>query len=230
MMECEERECWLRTHASVDTETPMICKMEKRWINLLLFAVMICASPAYSGQQKQGSAKEPGNSTENKPATRYQTLHDFTVKDIDGNDFALSSLKGKKVLVVNVASRCGLTPQYEELQQLYTLYQKENFVVIGFPANNFNGQEPGTNREIKAFCTGKYGVAFPMMDKISVKGEDIAPLYRWLTHKDENGVKEQEVTWNFQKFMIDEEGRLVDVVMPRESPLSDRIVKWIRQD
>jgi len=156
-----------------------------------------------------------------------KTLHDFTVKDINGKSFDLASLKGKKVLVVNVASKCGLTPQYEDLQTLYERYRDRNFVVIGFPANNFNGQEPGTNKEIKEFCTANYGVTFPMMDKISVRGDDQAPLYKWLTHKSENGVKDQEVTWNFQKYLVDEQGRLVDVVLPRESPLSDKIVKWI---
>ena len=147
-----------------------------------------------------------------------KSLHDYTVKDIDGNEFDLASLKGKKVLVVNVASKCGLTPQYEELQTLYERYKDRNFVVIGFPANNFNGQEPGSNMEIKEFCEVNYGVTFPMMEKISVAGEDQSPLYKWLTQEAENGVLDQEVTWNFQKFMVDEEGHLVDVVLPRESP------------
>ncbi|MEA5129747.1 MAG: glutathione peroxidase [Proteiniphilum sp.] len=156
-----------------------------------------------------------------------KTLYDFTVKDIDGNDFSLASLKGKKVLVVNVASKCGLTPQYEQLQELYEKYRYLNFVIIGFPANNFMGQEPGTNEEIKEFCTANYGVTFPMMEKISVKGKDQAPLYKWLTNKSENGVLDQEVTWNFQKFMVDEEGHLVDVVLPKESPMSGKIINWI---
>ncbi|MDY9918919.1 MULTISPECIES: redoxin domain-containing protein [Proteiniphilum] len=156
-----------------------------------------------------------------------KTLHDFTVKDIDGNDFSLASLKGKKVLVVNVASKCGLTPQYEQLQELYEKYRHLNFVVIGFPANNFLGQEPGSNLEIKEFCTANYGVTFPMMEKISVKGKNQAPLYQWLTKKSENGVMDQKVTWNFQKFMVDEEGHLVDAVMPKESPMSDKIINWI---
>lgn len=156
-----------------------------------------------------------------------KSLHDYTVKDIDGNEFDLASLKGKKVLVVNVASKCGLTPQYEELQTLYERYKDRNFVVIGFPANNFNGQEPGSNMEIKEFCEVNYGVTFPMMEKISVAGEDQSPLYKWLTQEAENGVLDQEVTWNFQKFMVDEEGHLVDVVLPRESPMSEKIVNWI---
>lgn len=156
-----------------------------------------------------------------------KNLYSFKVKDIDGNDFNLSSLRGKKVLVVNVASKCGLTPQYEKLQALYEKYKDKNFVVIGFPANNFNGQEPGTNEEIKTFCTLDYNVTFPMMAKIDVVGENKAPLYKWLTEKSENEKMDAEVQWNFQKFMIDEEGELVDFVPPREDPFCDKIIKWI---
>lgn len=156
-----------------------------------------------------------------------QTFHDFVVKDINGKDFDLSTFEGKKVLVVNVASKCGLTPQYEDLQALYDKYKHKGFVVIGFPANNFMNQEPGTNSEILEFCTVNYGVSFPMMDKISVKGKDQSPLYKWLTNKSENGKLDQDVTWNFQKFLIDEEGHLVDVVMPKESPMSDKIITWL---
>lgn len=206
--------------------------MEKRWIGVMIIGFLMITTLACKAQNKQNQETKEAlrDKPDREPSVTHRTLHDFTVKDIDGNEFDLATLKGKKVLVVNVASRCGLTPQYEELQKLYSIYQDKGFTVIGFPANNFNGQEPGTNEEIKEFCTGNYGVTFPMMSKISVKGEDMAPLYRWLTQKAENGVMDQEVTWNFQKFMIDEEGRLVDVVMPRESPLSDKIVEWIRQD
>ena len=157
------------------------------------------------------------------------SLYDFKVKDIDGNDFDLSSLKGKKVLVVNVASKCGLTPQYDKLQDLYEKYKDKNFVVIGFPANNFNGQEPGTNEEIKTFCTLKYNVSFPMMSKIDVVGDKKAPLYRWLTEKSQNWKMDAEVQWNFQKFMIDENGQLVDFAAPREDPFCDKIINWIEK-
>lgn len=184
---------------------------------LLTFVALQCV-----GQNKQNQ-----NNSKNSNMQTTQTFHDFTVKDIDGKEFDLASLKGKKVLVVNVASKCGLTPQYEDLQALYDKYKDRNFTVIGFPANNFAGQEPGTNAQIKEFCTLNYGVTFPMMDKISVKGKDQAPVYNWLTHKSENGKIDQEVTWNFQKFMIDEEGNLVDVVQPKESPMSEKIIKWI---
>lgn len=157
-----------------------------------------------------------------------KSFYDFNVKSIDGTDYDLSQLKGKKVLVVNTASKCGLTPQYADLQKLYETYGGDNFVIIGFPANNFLGQEPKSNSEIKSFCTANYGVTFPMMEKISVKGKDIHPLYKWLTSKEENGVMDAEVTWNFQKFMVDETGKLVDFAAPREKPLSDKIVNWIK--
>lgn len=156
-----------------------------------------------------------------------KTFHDFTVTDIDGNSFPLSQLKGKKVLVVNVASKCGLTPQYEQLEALYKKYGGEKFTIIGFPANNFMGQEPGTEEEIKQFCESKYGVTFLMMSKISVKGKDIAPVYQWLTEKKENGVVDAPVSWNFQKFMVDESGKLTGFVPPKESPMSDKIISWI---
>ncbi|MDX9696582.1 MAG: glutathione peroxidase [Bacteroidales bacterium] len=155
------------------------------------------------------------------------TLHDFKVKDIDGNDFDLSSLKGKKVLVVNTASKCGFTPQYKELQELYEKYGTEKFIIIGFPANNFMSQEPGSNEEIKEFCSTNYSVTFPMMEKISVKGKDIHPIYAWLTSKDKNGVLESDVKWNFQKYMIDENGNLVDMMSPKTNPMDEKIVNWI---
>jgi len=155
------------------------------------------------------------------------SFYDFKVRTLDGGNFDLASLKGKKVLVVNTASKCGLTPQYKQLQELYSKYGGEKFVIIGFPANNFLQQEPGSNSEIREFCTTNYGVTFPMMEKISVKGNDIHPLYKWLTDKSLNGVMDAPVTWNFQKFMIDENGRLVGMVPPRESPDCEKIINWI---
>jgi len=157
-----------------------------------------------------------------------KSFYDFTVKDIDGKDFPLSQLKGKKVMVVNTASKCGFTPQYEILEKVYLDYKDKNFVIIGFPANNFLRQEPGSNSEIKQFCTEKYSVTFPMMEKISVKGNDIHPLYVWLTSKSQNGVMDNDVKWNFQKYLIDENGKLVDVAYSREKPDSERIIKWIK--
>lgn len=157
-----------------------------------------------------------------------QSFYDFKVKDIDGNDFDLSTLKGKKVLVVNTASKCGNTPQYEQLQGLYEEYGNKGFAIIGFPANNFGKQEPGSNEEIEAFCTKNYGVTFQMMSKISVKGDDIDPLYQWLTSKSKNGVLDSEVSWNFQKYLIDENGKLVKMVAPRVKPNDEQIVSWIK--
>lgn len=155
------------------------------------------------------------------------SFYDLKAKTIDGANFKFSSLKGKKVLVVNVASKCGLTPQYEQLQALYKKYGGDKFVIIAFPANNFREQEPGSNLEIKQFCTDKYGVSFPMMSKISVKGDDMSPVYKWLTKKSENGVNDAEVSWNFQKFMIDENGNWAGTVSPKESPMCDEIINWI---
>jgi glutathione peroxidase len=137
------------------------------------------------------------------------SFYDFTVEDINGEDYPLAQLKGKKVLVVNTASKCGLTPQYESLQELFEKYGGDDFLILGFPANNFAEQEPGSNEEIATFCSINYGVSFPMMSKVSVKGDDQHPLYLWLTSKSDNGLEDSEVTWNFQKYMIDEEGQLV---------------------
>ncbi len=155
------------------------------------------------------------------------SFYDYQVTDIDGNPFDMSQLKGKKVMVVNVASKCGFTPQYEQLEALYKKYKDQNFVIIGFPANNFKEQEPGTNEEIKSFCSLTYGVTFPMMDKISVKGDDMAPIYQWLTDKDLNGESNSNVKWNFQKYLINEKGVLVDVVNPWVKPDTSKIIKWI---
>lgn len=156
-------------------------------------------------------------------------FYSFTVKTIDGEEISLSQFKGKKVLVVNVASKCGHTPQYEDLQKLYKEYGGKDFTIIGFPANNFLRQEPGTNEEIKEFCTINYGVTFPMMAKISVKGKDIHPLYEWLTKEENNGVMDAKVSWNFQKFMIDENGDLVDMVSPKRKPYDEKIIAWLQE-
>ena len=159
-----------------------------------------------------------------------ESFYDFTVKDIKGTDFPLSELKGKKVLVVNTASKCGLTPQYEDLEALFREYKEEDFVIIGFPSNDFARQEPGTNSEIAAFCTEKFDVTFPMMEKISVKGDEIHPLYKWLTTEEMNGVEDSKVAWNFQKYMIDAKGMLVGHVAPRKKPDSKEILSWINEE
>jgi len=153
-------------------------------------------------------------------------FYDFRIKTLEGEDFDLSSLKGKKVMVVNVASKCGFTPQYKDLEEMYRKYEGE-LVIIGFPANNFARQEPGTAAEIREFCSQNYGVTFPMMEKVSVRGDDMHPLYQWLTSKGKNGVMDSEVRWNFQKYLIDENGKLVDVLNSREKPESDKSMKWL---
>nr|WP_246282465.1 glutathione peroxidase [Flavobacterium agri] len=152
----------------------------------------------------------------------------FKVETLTGEPFDLKSLKGKKVMIVNTASKCGLTPQYEQLEELYNKFKGKDFVIIGFPANNFAEQEPGTNAEIAEFCKKNYGVTFPMMSKISVKGDDMSPIYKFLTQKSKNGVQDSEVEWNFQKFLLNEKGELVKVVSPKTLPTDEKIADWIK--
>lgn len=154
-------------------------------------------------------------------------FYNLKTKTITGEEFSFSSLKGKKVMVVNTASKCGLTPQYEQLEALYQAYKDSNFVIIGFPANNFMSQEPGSNEDIEAFCKKNYGVSFQMMSKISVKGKDMDPVYEYLTQKKLNGKEDSNVKWNFQKYLFDETGQLVRVVEPSTLPNDASIVEWI---
>ncbi|MCS6933689.1 MAG: glutathione peroxidase [Chitinophagales bacterium] len=156
-----------------------------------------------------------------------KSVYDFTVKNIDGKTVSLGEYRGKVLLIVNVASYCGLTPQYKELEALYRKYQQRGLVVLGFPANNFMGQEPGTDESIKQFCTREYGVTFPMFSKISVKGKDIAPLYSYLTQQKENGVGDFPVTWNFQKFLIGKDGRIIRSFAPRTSVNDEEVIRAI---
>ncbi len=158
-----------------------------------------------------------------------QTIYQFTVEDINGNPFALADLKGKKVMIVNTASKCGLTPQYKELEALYQQYKDRDFIIIGFPANNFLGQEPGSNEQIASFCSINYGVTFPMMSKISVKGKNMHPLYQFLTQKSKNGVEDSKVKWNFQKYLIGRDGKLEKVIDPKTLPSSDEVKQWIEK-
>ncbi len=161
------------------------------------------------------------------PASAYtQGFYDFKVKTLEGADFDFSTLKGKKVMIVNTASKCGYTPQYKELEEVSVNYQ-DNLVIIGFPANNFLNQEPGSATDIRKFCSENYGVTFQLMEKISVKGNDMHPLYKWLTSKEKNGVMDSDVKWNFQKYLIDENGKLVDVIYSKEKPNSEKVLAWI---
>lgn len=157
-----------------------------------------------------------------------KTIHDYTVKDISGKDYPMAQLKGKKVMIVNTASKCGLTPQYEGLQALYEEYESKGLIIIGFPANNFMAQEPGDEKEIAAFCEANYGVTFPMMSKIDVIGDNQHELYTYLTSKVHNGVQDSEVQWNFQKYLIDESGKLAKVISPKVSPQDEEIIEWLK--
>ena len=155
------------------------------------------------------------------------TIYKFKVTNIEGDIFDFNSLKGKKIMIVNTASRCGLTPQYKKLQALYDKYNHKNFVIIGFPANNFLFQEPGSNDEIAVFCKKNYGVTFPMMSKISVKGKNMHPIYQFLTQESKNGVISSSVSWNFQKYLIDPNGKLAKVLSPRTQPNDPSVISWI---
>ena len=155
------------------------------------------------------------------------SIHSFVVTTLQGNDFDFSTLKGKKILVVNTASKCGLTPQYEKLQNLYEKYKSKNFEIIGFPANDFLWQEPGNSSDIQEFCSLNYGVTFPMMEKISVKGSNMHPVYEFLTKKSKNGVKDSSVKWNFQKYLLNENGELEKVISSKTQPDDRSITAWI---
>jgi glutathione peroxidase len=157
------------------------------------------------------------------------SVYDFSLKDIDGKDASLGQYKGKVLLLVNVASKCGLTPQYEGLQSLYAKYKDRGFVILGFPANNFMGQEPGTNEEIKSFCALKYNVTFPMFSKISVKGSDIHPLYKFLTDKETNPDFGGDIKWNFNKFLVDKNGKIIARFEPQVKPDDPRMVQAVEK-
>jgi glutathione peroxidase len=156
-----------------------------------------------------------------------QSFHALSAVDIHGNPFDFAALKGHKVVVVNTASECGYTPQYKELQALYDRYREQGLVVIGFPCNQFGGQEPGTEAQIEAFCQRNYGVTFPMMSKVDVKGSAQHPVYQWLTRKDLNGALDSGVKWNFHKFLVDEQGRLAMSLESAVSPLDERMTHWV---
>lgn len=175
-------------------------------------------------------------------ATFAGSIYDFKVPGIDGNEIDFSAYKGKKILIVNTASMCGNTPQYADLEKLYEKY-KDKLVVVGFPANNFGQQEPGTNEEIKAFCTKNYGVTFPMAEKVSVKGDDIAPIFKWLVDQSRELAKNvptdnskdlayrdflrNPIIWNFTKFLVDENGNLIAVFHNKVSPMSEEVLKYL---
>jgi len=191
-------------------------------------ALLACGLTLLLSCEKKVQEQAANTTTEKTETMSKENIYQFKVKDLYGEEFDFATLKGKKVLIVNTASECGLTPQYKELEALYKQYKDKGLVIVGFPANNFGGQEPGTNQEIAAFCEKNYGVSFPMMDKISVKGADMAPVYQFLTQKGKNCVKDSEVEWNFQKYLINENGELEKVISPRTLPTDPEIVSWIK--
>jgi len=188
----------------------------------LLFVFAIIAIACTSSVQK----RNPQQITSLEDLIMQKSIYDFKMKDINGNEVDFSQFKGKKLLLVNVASKCGYTPQYEGLQKLHEMHG-DQVVIIGFPANNFGGQEPGSNEEIKQFCSENYGVTFTMMDKISVNGSDKEPLYRWLSDKDLNGRNEKEPSWNFCKYFINEKGELVKFFPSSVKPTDEEILKLV---
>lgn len=159
--------------------------------------------------------------------TSGKSIYDYKVKNIDSKEVSLSEYKGKVVIVVNVASKCGFTPQYADLEKFYQKYKGRGLVILGFPCNQFMGQEPSNETEIKAFCTKNYGVTFPMFSKIDVKGDKQAPLYKYLTSKAENGLADSKVSWNFQKYIIDKNGKLIKSFSPPTSVFDPEFIKTI---
>ena len=185
-------------------------------ISSLALLLLGCVS-----QPKQGNSKSV--ETASSVVSPDKNIYDFKVESLEKGTINFADFKGKKILIVNTASECGYTPQYKELQALYEKF-KDKLVIVGFPANNFGGQEPGTAQEIKAFCEKNYGVTFPMASKISVKGDDIAPIYKWLTSKSANGVLDAEIGWNFNKFLIDENGVMVAHFPSKVKPMGEEIL------
>jgi glutathione peroxidase len=191
-----------------------------------LSALTCCIALLFSCQNKAQNAM--ASNTNSSVTMTKQSIHQFKVTDLSGNTFDFASLKGKKIIVVNTASKCGLTPQYKDLETLYSTYKDKGLVIIGFPANNFFSQEPGTNEEIAQFCQMNYGVTFPMMAKVSVKGKDMCEVYQFLTKQAKNGVEDSDVEWNFQKYLLNENGELEKVISPRTKPLHEEIVNWVK--
>ncbi|MFV8355911.1 glutathione peroxidase [Flavobacterium sp. XS1P32] len=180
----------------------------------------------FSCQNQAQPKKSETNMT--TPEVTKENIYQFKVEDLSGKVFDFATLKGKKIMIVNTASKCGNTPQYKGLEATYKEYKDKGFVIVGFPANNFASQEPGTNEEIATFCQMNYGVTFPMMDKVSVKGDDMAAIYQFLTQKSKNGLQDSKVEWNFQKYLINEKGELDKVISPRTLITDPEVLDWIK--
>jgi glutathione peroxidase len=194
-----------------------------------LFSIVAGCCLMSCNNQAQQKSTSLNSSIDKNQKVMTETIYQFKVTDLEGNEFDFSDLKGKKIMVVNTASKCGLTPQYKDLEAIYKKYQDKNFVIVGFPANNFGSQEPGTNQEIITFCQRNYGVTFPMMAKVSVVGNDMCEMYQFLTQKSRNGIEDSEVAWNFQKYLINENGQLEKVLSPRVLPTDQSIIDWIEK-
>ncbi|KEY19449.1 glutathione peroxidase [Kaistella antarctica] len=189
-----------------------------------LFILLLSAGAFLQGCKNQKNDVSKTKTTENN---MEKSIFDYKVESLEGQEINFADFKGKKILVVNTASECGFTPQYADLEKLSKDYS-DKLVVIGFPANNFGGQEPGSNTEIGAFCEKNFGVTFPMAAKVSVKGDDTAPIFKYLTEKDLNGVKNTAILWNFTKFLIDENGHLIDSFISTTKPTSESITKYLK--
>jgi glutathione peroxidase len=220
-----KRKAWPQTKVGRRCSNTM--KATLMAIVLLITATSACGQTPDTGKAKANRKEKKNKQDMENTVAMPETIHGFVVKDINGAEFDLAQLKGKKVMIVNTASKCGLTPQYEKLEELYKKYGSDKFVIIGFPANNFMMQEPGSDAEIAEFCTKNYGVTFPMMSKISVKGNDMHILYQWLTQKKYNGVADNDISWNFEKILIDENGRYVKAMEPSKQPDDTEIINWI---
>lgn len=188
--------------------------------------ILIVAISFLNCNSKKGEQIE--NATLIQDKIKTENIYQFKVKKLNGDVFDFATLKGKKIMIVNTASKCGLTPQYENLQSLYESFKDDNFVIVGFPANNFMFQEPGTNDEIASFCTENFGITFPMMSKISVKGNDMSEVYQFLTQKERNGYEDSKVKWNFQKYLLNEKGELIRIISPKTLPDEESVVDWIK--
>lgn len=183
-------------------------------VNIFVFAALLFSHSIF----------QPGKiEAVHEASTQSKSIYDFKVPGLAGDSIDFAAFKGKKILIVNTASKCGFTPQYEGLEKLYQQY-KDKLVIVGFPANNFFSQEPGSNEKIQEFCKKNYGVSFPMAAKISVKGKDMAPIYKWLCNKSENTVMDSKVKWNFNKFLLDEKGRIIAYFPSKVTPMSEEII------
>lgn len=192
------------------------------------FAMLACGVMMLFSCQNQAQTSKKDTAKNNTKKMAAENIYQFKVQDLYGDTFDFASLKGKKVIVVNTASKCGLTPQYKDLEALYEQYKDKGLVIVGFPANNFAEQEPGTKEDIASFCQKNYGVSFPMMDKVSVKGADMSPVYKFLTQKSKNGLEDSEVQWNFQKYLINEKGELVKVISPKTLVTDPEVMDWVK--